>query len=241
MKPLTKLGEAVDTQGSTWELWERDGVLSLLQDGTQCASSFTHGSDDAMADVALAPIERATQPIIMFAGLGLGYALAMTADGIRRDKAKFIVAEPVPAIVEWNKKYGENAPMMVNDPRIEIEYSSAADLCRKRSGSLHAIMINHTHGKFDLSVADAQAYFNALKGGSMLVIAIGRTDRRLETTLRRAGFHVDFTHVAAASKGKQMRQHTLLMALRGRFVSFAARGEEAKSEEARGEEAKSEG
>ncbi len=223
MKPLHKLGETQDAAGLLWELWERDGVLSILHDGIPCASSFTHGSDDAMADVALAPITRASQPNIMIAGLGLGYALARSCEIIKREKASFIVAEPIPAIIEWNRQYGENAPLLNSDPRIQIECSSAVELCHKRTGSLHAILLKHTHARCNITVQDAQAFFNALKGGSMLVIAIGKTDRRLEGILRRAGFEVKFAHVPAASKGKQMRMHTLILARRGRFVPFAQR------------------
>ena len=42
--------------GSVWELWERDGELSLQHDGLPCASSFTHGSEESMAEMATAPI-----------------------------------------------------------------------------------------------------------------------------------------------------------------------------------------
>ncbi len=220
MKALTKLGEAKDSAGTTWELWERDGEYSILHDGIPCYNSFTHGSDDAMAEVGIAPITRAQQPQILICGMGLGYALAHLSQNIKREKAKFIVAEPVPAIIDWNRKYGANKDIVAQDGRVEIEYQSAAELCRKRTGSLHSILLKHTHERCEMSLTDAQAYFNALKGGSSLVIAIGKTDRRLEATLKRAGFKVSFTHVPAASKGKQQRMHTLIVAMRGRFVSF---------------------
>ena len=220
MKALTKLGEAQDNDGALWELWERDGILSLLRDGVSCSSSFTHGADDAMVDVAIAPIVRANQPFIMIAGLGLAYSLARLSESVKREKAKFIIAEPVAEIVTWNRNFGENKDLFVHDNRIEVEIAHAAELCRKRTGSLHAILLKHTHDRLRLSLSDAQAYFNALKGGSMLVIAIAKTDKPLEALLRKAGFDVSYSHVPAATKGKQMRMHTLILARRGRFVSF---------------------
>ncbi len=223
MKPLIKLAETQDADGILWELWERDGTLTIMQDGIPCASSFTHGSEDAMAEVAIAPITRATQPIVMIAGLGLGYGLAEASRLIKREKASFIVAEPNEAIVAWNREHSENAAILNDDPRVTVEYASALELCQKRTGSLHAIMLKHTHARCPMSVQDAQAYFNALKGGSLLVIAIGKTDKRLEGILRRAGFEVRYSHVPAASKGKQMKMHTLILARRGRFVPFAQR------------------
>lgn len=222
MKPLTKLGEKALENGSVWELWERDGVLTLQLDGMPCANSFTYGSEQAMAEIALSPITRAGQPCIMIAGLGLGYGLAKAMECLPKEKARFIVAEPVPEIVKWNREFGENKALW-DDKRVSTEPASAAELCRKRTGSLHAILLRHTHARCELSLGDAQAYFNALKGGSLLAINLSKADKRLEATLRRAGFEVSTTAVPASSKGKQMRLHTLVLARRGRFVPFAER------------------
>ena len=222
MKPLTKLGEKALENGSVWELWERDGVLTLQLDGMPCANSFTYGSEEAMAELATSPITRAGQPCIMIAGLGLGYGLAKAMECLPKEKAKFIVAEPVPEIVKWNREYGENKALW-DDKRVSTEPASAAELCRKRTGSLHAILLRSAHTRCEMSLGDAQAYFNALKGGSLLAINLSKADKRLEATLRRAGFEVSTTAVPASSKGKQLRLHTLVLARRGRFVPFAER------------------
>ncbi len=222
MKPLTKLGEKQMENGSLWELWERDGVLSLQLDGLPCANSFTYGSEEAMAELATAPISRAGQPQILIAGPGLGFGLAKAMECLPKEKARFIVAEPVPEIVQWNREFSPNREIW-NDRRILVEYQPAAELCRKRTGSLHAILLRHTHGRCELGLGDAQAFFNALKGGSLLIISLAKADKRLEATLRRAGFEVSTTAVPASSKGKQQRLHTLVLARRGRFVPFAER------------------
>ena len=222
MKPLTKLGEKALENGSVWELWERDGVLTLQLDGMPCANSFTYGSEEAMAELATSPITRAGQPCIMIAGLGLGYGLAKAMQCLPKEKARFIVAEPVPEIVKWNREFGENKTLW-EDKRVSTEPASAAELCRKRTGSLHAILLRSAHSRCEMSLGDAQAYFNALKGGSLLVINLSKADKRLEATLRRAGFEVSTTAVPASSKGKQLRLHTIVLARRGRFVPFAER------------------
>ncbi len=222
MKPLTKLAEFAAADGTLWELWERDGTLTIQHDGLPVASSFTHGSEDAMAEIATSPITRATQPCIMVAGLGLGYGLAKAMECLPREKAKFIVAEPIGAIVEWVRGHGENAPLW-EDKRLSTETATAAELCRKRTGSLHAILMRHTHARCELTLGDAQAFFNALKGGSLLAISVAKGDKKLEGTLRKAGFEVTHTLVPASSKGKQLRMHTIVLARRGRFVPFAER------------------
>ncbi len=222
MKPLTKLGEKALENGSVWELWERDGVLTLQLDGMPCANSFTYGSEEAMAELATSPITRAGQPCIMIAGLGLGYGLARAMQCLPKEKARFIVAEPVQEIVKWNREFGENKALW-EDKRVSTEPATAAELCRKRTGSLHAILLRSAHTRCEMSLGDAQAYFNALKGGSMLVINLSKADKKLEATLRRAGFEVSSTTVPASSKGKQLRLHTIVLARRGRFVPFAER------------------
>ena len=222
MKPLTKLGEKVLENGSVWELWERDGVLTLQLDGMPCANSFTYGSEEAMAELATSPITRAGQPCIMIAGLGLGYGLAKAMECLPKEKARFIVAEPVAEIVKWNREFSENKTLF-DDKRVSTEPASAAELCRKRTGSLHAILLRSAHTRCEMTLGDAQAYFNALKGGSLLAINLAKADKRLEATLRRAGFEVITTLVPASSKGKQLRLHTLVLARRGRFVPFAER------------------
>ena len=222
MKPLTKLGEKALEDGSVWELWERDGVLTLQLDGMPCANSFTYGSEEAMAELATSPITRAGQPCIMIAGLGLGYGLAKAMQCLPKEKARFIVAEPVAEIVKWNREFGENKALW-EDERVSTEPATAAELCRKRTGSLHAILLRSAHTRCELTLGDAQAYFNALKGGSLLAINLSKADKKLEATLRRAGFEVSSTTVPASSKGKQLRLHTIVLARRGRFVPFAER------------------
>ncbi len=222
MKPLTKLGEKQTEDGSLWELWERDGVFTIQRDGLPCANSFTYGSEQALAEIAVSPITRAGQPCILIAGLGLGYGLAKVMECLPKEKARFIVAEPVAEIVAWNRQYGEYAALW-EDKRLSVETVPAAQLCTKRTGSLHAIIMRHTHARCEMKLHEAQAYFNALKGGSLLAISLAKSDKRLENTLRKAGFETSITPVPASSKGKQQRMHVLLLARRGRFVPFAER------------------
>lgn len=62
MKPITKLASSTLPDGSVLDLWERDGFHFLLRDGVQTASSFSHGSNEAAAAMAAAPVKRANQP-----------------------------------------------------------------------------------------------------------------------------------------------------------------------------------
>lgn len=224
MKPLTKLAETTGPDGSQWELWERDGVFSLLRDGVACASGMTHGSDEAMVAYGVAPVVRANQPAFLFAGLGLGYALAAAVKAMPREKARFLVAEPCGAIADWNRTLARDLhPGLWEDPRVVVEPQRAVELARRRSGSLHAVFLGSTHARCELSLQDANDFFAALKGGGLLLISLARPDKKLEGMLRRAGFEVATAPVPASHKGKQTRMHTVVLARRGRFVPFARR------------------
>ena len=74
-----------------------------------------------------------------------------------------------------------------------------------------------------MNLADAQAYFQALKGGSLLAVLLARPDSRLNGTLKRAGFEISISAIPTTNKGKQTHMHTLVLARRGRFVPFAER------------------
>ena len=86
MKPITKLASSTLPDGSVLDLWERDGFHFLLRDGVQTASSFSHGSNEAAAAMAAAPVKRANQPSFLLDGLSLGFTLFALMDEIRRGK-----------------------------------------------------------------------------------------------------------------------------------------------------------
>lgn len=225
MKPLTKLREARLPNGAMMELWERDGNYLLLEDGSQVASSFSHGSDDSMTEIALAPVKKANQPTILIDGLYLGFVLAASIQEINREKASFIVAEPMAEdILDWHhKELKELNPGILDDPRVQIEPMTSLAIARRSPKTFHAIMVRATHNRLKLGVGEASDYLSSLREGGLLVISVARADHRLERTLQRAGFQVVTEIVPASHKGKKTSLHTLIIAKKGRYVSHGAR------------------
>lgn len=222
MKPIIKLASATLPDGTVLDLWERDGFHFLLRDGVQTASSFSHGSNDEVAAMAAAPVKRANQPSFLLDGLELGYTLFALMDQIRREKARFIVAEPCKQLVDWHRDLLDHVqPGFLNDPRVSVEYTSALQIARKNPKSFHAVLCCSTHERMNLSVAEASDYFAALKQGGLLVIAISRPDTRLVRTLQKAGFEVSTEAVPSSHKGKKTNFHTVILGKKGRFVPFA--------------------
>lgn len=171
MKPITKLASSTLPDGSVLDLWERDGFHFLLRDGVQTASSFSHGSNEAAAAMAAAPVKRANQPSFLLDGLSLGFTLFALMDQIRREKARFIVAEPCKPLIDWHKELmNQERPGFLHDPRVSVEFTPALQIARKNPKSFHAILSHSTHERMNLSVAEASDYFAALKQGGLLVL-----------------------------------------------------------------------
>ena len=223
MKPITKLASSTLPDGSVLDLWERDGFHFLLRDGVQTASSFSHGSNEAAAAMAAAPVKRANQPSFLLDGLSLGFTLFALMDQIRREKARFIVAEPCKPLIDWHKELmNQERPGFLHDPRVSVEFTPALQIARKNPKSFHAILSHSTHERMNLSVAEASDYFAALKQGGLLVITVARPDTRLSRTLQKAGFEVSTEAVPASHKEKKSAFHTVILGKKGRFVPFSA-------------------
>ena len=173
--------------------------------------------------MAAAPVKRANQPYFLLDGLGLGFTLFALMDQIRREKARFIVAEPCKPLIDWHKELiNQERPGFLHDPRVSVEFTPALQIARKNPKSFHAILSHSTHERMNLSVAEASDYFAALKQGGLLVITVARPDTRLSRTLQKAGFEVSTEAVPASHKGKKTAFHTVILGKKGRFVPFSA-------------------
>ena len=178
---------------------------------------------DAAAAMAAAPVKRANQPSFLLDGLSLGFTLFALMDQIRREKARFIVAEPCKPLIDWHKELmNQERPGFLHDPRVSVEFTPALQIARKNPKSFHAILSHSTHERMNLSVAEASDYFAALKQGGLLVITVARPDTRLSRTLQKAGFEVSTEAVPASHKGKKTAFHTVILGKKGRFVPFSA-------------------
>ncbi|MEG0024815.1 MAG: hypothetical protein RR250_02145 [Akkermansia sp.] len=227
MKPLTKIADTSLPDGAMLELWERDGSYFLLRDGVQLASSFSHGNDDAAAELAAAPIKRANQPTVLIDGLGLGFQLSAVMATLNREKASFIVAEPCADLVAWNENQLDFLhPGLLSDPRVMIESMSALDVARKHEKMFHAVLIKSTQGRCQLTIAEASDYCATLKQGGLLILLLSKPDTKLNKVFQRGGFEVTTCAVPSSHKGKQTNYNTILIAKKGRFIPAAQRSSE---------------
>lgn len=222
MKPYKKIAEAKTPEGQPLELIEHDGTYMICSRGEQLMTSFSHGSEETLAELACSPFRPVNQAKILVGGLGMGYTLAAAARSLSSKKAQFICAELTSTIVEWNQTHLSHLnPGLLDDSRIEIKVQPVQKLIRQSNAEYHAILLDVDngpsafHGKNNdqlYSLKGLREIQAALKGGGLLAVWSARGDKAFTKTLKKAGFDVSENSVAAAHKGRKTRTHMIWLA-----------------------------
>ena len=103
MKPWELLGETRAPDGTLLALTRRDREYVILAGGRSLMSSRMHGSEEALATLGCAHARTSARPCVLVGGLGMGFTLRATLD-LLPPEAIVIVAELLPAVVEWNRE-----------------------------------------------------------------------------------------------------------------------------------------
>lgn len=218
MKPLEILGEARAPDGTDLTLTRRDREFIILANGKPLMSSRMHGSEQALAAFACRGM-RADAPWILVGGLGMGFTLRATLD-LLPDVATVMLAELVPAVVEWNRgALGALAGHPLDDARVRIALGDVGDVLRANPGRFDAVLLDVDNGPDAFTAAaNARLYDNeglaiardALRAGGVLAVWSAWEDRKFEQRLRYAGFAVEVQRVRARLKEGGPR-HTIFL------------------------------
>src|SRR6185436_7863163 len=118
VQALELLGQTTTPDGSDLKLTRRGNEYIILANGKSLMSSRMHGSEEALATLACQGLRTARHSRVLIGGLGMGFTLRATLDVLPRD-AKIVVAELVPAVVEWNRgPLGPLAGYPLKDKRV---------------------------------------------------------------------------------------------------------------------------
>ena len=102
MRHLELLGQTLTPDGTVLKLTRRDNEYIIFANGKNLMSSRMHGSEEALATLACRRVRSLEHPCVLIGGLGMGFTLRATLDLLPPD-AMVVVAEMVPAVVEWNR------------------------------------------------------------------------------------------------------------------------------------------
>lgn len=222
MKPWELLGETRAPDGTTLTLTRHGQELVILADGKPLMSSRMHGSEEALATFGCRTARNRERPAVLIGGLGMGFTLRATLDVLPQD-ASVVVAELVPAVVEWNAgPLGRLADRPLADRRVRIDVRDVADVLRASAGRFDAILLDVDNGPAAFTAtANSRLYDNAgvaaaraaLTEDGVLAVWSAWDDRKFEQRLRHAGFRVEVERVRARlAKGGP--RHTIFLGYR---------------------------
>jgi spermidine synthase len=201
------------------KLTRRSNEYIILANGKSLMSSRMHGSEEALATFACRRVRTMDQACVLVGGLGMGFTLRATLDVLPRN-AMVVVAELVPAVVEWNRgPLGPLAGQPLKDRRVRVYVGDVAVMLRASPGQFDAVLLDVDNGPAAFTSSDnARLYddrglaaaHSALKAGGVLAVWSARDDRKFEQRLRYGGFTVEVERVRARLK-KGGPRHTIFL------------------------------
>jgi spermidine synthase len=222
MIPWTELGRT-DVPGSdTPMILARRGDEFIIRVGpTPLMSSRMHDSEDALAEGACQRLMKREGARVVIGGLGMGFTLAAALRSLPAN-AEVLVAELVPAIVEWNKgELGALAGRPLDDKRVTVTVGDVAPMIHGANKMVDAILLDVDNGPSALTRATNQRLYSteglkatlrSLRPNGILAVWSVAPDDAFTRRLNTAGFATEVT-IARAHAGKGTR-HVLWFARR---------------------------
>jgi spermidine synthase len=220
MKPWQTIEEARAPDGTLMTLARRDDEWVVRYGGKVLMSSRQHGSEDALAELAL-PRARSRRAVLV-GGLGLGFTVRAVLDRIPVD-AKVVVAELTPALLDWNRRLvGKLAGRPLDDPRTHVHIGDAVQRIKEAHGAYDAILLDIDNGPASMvheanhrlyGPAGIAACREALREGGCLAVWSAHHDERYLARLQRAGFEAQTRIVPARGPAGGMK-HVIFLAVK---------------------------
>jgi spermidine synthase len=218
MKPREVIGKAVTPDGRVLQLTREARGFVVWVGGEVLMSSWVHGSEDALAEVACAPLRAAAGARVLVGGLGMGYTLRAALDALGPN-ATVVVSELSPELVEWNRgPLGPLARRPLDDPRTVLAIGDLVELLRSGPPPFDAILLDVDNGPEALTVpsnawlyqrAGLDAIRRALRPNGVLVLWSSSESARLVKALRSAGFESEVIPVRARGRVRKGSHHVL--------------------------------
>jgi spermidine synthase len=156
---------------------------------------------------------------VLVGGLGMGFTLRATLD-LLAPSASVVVAELVPAVVEWNRgPLGPLAEHPLRDQRVRVDVGDVAATLSSSPGAFDAVVLDVDNGPVAFTTSHNAALYSdrglasargALKAGGVLAVWSAWDDRKFEQRLRHGKFTVEVERVRGRLKQGGPR-HTIFL------------------------------
>jgi spermidine synthase len=207
MIPREVLGTAeVPGQAGVMRLCRHDGDYTIDVHGIELMSSRVHGSEELLAELALAGLPGSGSARILVGGLGMGFTLARTLELVGLG-ARVEVVELIPELIAWNREWlGELRGHPLRDPRVTVLRGDVVQRIREAEAEYDAILLDVDNGPEGLTRdANARLYDRggliaaraALRPGGVLAIWSAAPQTSFTRRLERAGYGVREERVRA--------------------------------------------
>jgi len=209
--PRELIGEAAVPGGPPLRLIRHGRDFIIMLDRNELMSSRMSGSEVALATMTCARLRDPKTARMLVGGYGMGFTLR-AALGALGSKARVVVAELVPGILEWAR--GPMAAMTgdcLDDPRVEVRIEDVGAAIEAGRGSYDAILLDVDNGPDGLTRPGNDGLYSArgldsaraaLRPGGVLAIWSASADAAFTKRLKQAGFAVDEQRVRARENGK---------------------------------------
>ncbi len=215
--------ESITVPGSDTELTlsQRNDDFAIRISGVpgDLMNSRMHHSEEALAELACSRLSSIENSRILVGGLGMGFTLAAVLRTVSQS-AEVIVAELVPAVVEWNRNVlGQCAGRPIEDGRTRVHIGDVADLIKHQAEKFDAILLDVDNGpeamtssdnEWLYSTAGLKKIYQKLRPEGIVTVWSARADQLFTTRLKKTGFNVQLRTVRARP-GKGSR-HTIFVA-----------------------------
>ncbi|HEY6098991.1 MAG TPA: hypothetical protein VIW03_06160 [Anaeromyxobacter sp.] len=221
MLPWQVVDRATAPDGAEWTLARRGDEWVVRAGGRVLMSSRQHGSEEALAALALAKVPRPRT--VLVGGVGLGFTVRAALDRLPAD-ARVIVAELVPALVAWNRDLvGHLAGRPLDDARTRLQHGDVLARIAEAKGAFDAVLLDVDNGPSALAdAANARLYGeagvracrDALRAGGALAVWSAGPDERYRARLDKAGLETEVHAVPARGGGSRGVRHVVFVGVK---------------------------
>jgi spermidine synthase len=201
------------------KLYQRAFEFSISVKNEELMNSRMHGSEDALAELVCKRLTDRKNTRILIGGLGMGFTLGAALAHLG-DHAEVVVAELVPAVVQWNRTHlAELAGRPLDDPRVTVRESDVAFVIKEQAEAYEAILLDVDNGPDGLTQAGNDRLYThgglaaakaALKPGGILAVWSAEPDQSFSKRLMGSGFKME--EVTVRARGTKGRRHTIWLA-----------------------------
>ncbi len=180
-------------------LYQRDTEYSIRVNGQELMNSRMFGSEMMLAELSCPEIAGRKNANVLIGGLGMGYTLSAALRLLHSD-ADVLLAELVPAVVEWNKNVlGSLAGDPLKDSRVTVVIEDVVNIINNNTSAFDAILLDVDNGPDRLtqegndelySRSGVSMIHRALRPGGVVAVWSSSPDTGFTQRLNRSFFHV---------------------------------------------------